>query len=220
MSENNSAIKITMISIIAIIVIAVIAIFFIRPMYIEKELPKPVVINTTGQPTIGNPNAKIHLVAFEDLKCSNCARFNVELMPYIKKDLIEKNVATYTLINLAFIEGSMPAANAAHCVYQQSAKLFFEYTDYIFHHQPPETENWATVPNLLNYANDVKGINTTQLSQCLVQSPYDQFMHHNLLQAIKIMPNGIVQTPTLYINGVIVQPLTRKQIERVIEAVK
>ena len=45
-------------------------------------------------------------------------------------------------------------------------------------------------------------------------------MHHNLLQAIKIMPNGIVQTPTLYINGVIVQPLTRKQIERVIEAVK
>lgn len=220
MSENNSAIKITMITIIAIIIIAAIVFFFIRPMYIAKELPKPVAINTTGQPTIGNPKAKIHLVAFEDLKCSNCARFNVELMPYIKKELIDKNIATYTLINLAFIEESMPAANAAHCVYQQSAKLFFEYTDYIFQHQPPETENWATIPNLLNFANDIKDINTTQLSQCLVQSPYDQFIHNNLLQAIKIMPNGIVSTPTLYINGIIVKPLTRKQIRRVIEALK
>lgn len=216
MSENNKAIKIAIISVIAVVVIAAVVIFFIQPLFSKKALPQPIVINTQNQPTLGNPKAKIHIVAFEDLKCSNCARFNQELMPYIKKQFIDTGIAKYTLINLAFINGSMPAANAAHCVYLQNNALFFDYTDYIFKHQPPENQDWATVPTLLTFAATIKGINTDELAQCLVKSPYDQFIHANLAQAIKIMPNGIVSTPTLYINGIIVRPLTQSQIEKVI----
>lgn len=219
MPENNTTVKKAMIAIIALIIIGFIAFFFLKPMLTEKELPKPVVIDTQSQPTMGNPKATIHFVAFEDLKCSNCARFNKELMPYIQKHWISTGKATYTMINLAFINGSMPAANAAHCIYTQNSQLFFEFTHHIFLNQPPEDENWATVPNLLSMASQIKGINVNQLAECMIQSPYDAFIQNNLKQAMTLM-HGTVETPTIYINGVIVKPLTQSQIERVIKAVQ
>lgn len=219
MSDNNRIVKTTMLSIIALIIIAVFAFLFIKPLFIKKSLPKPVVIDTQNQPTLGNGQAKVHFVAFEDLKCNNCARFNRDIMPYIKKKFIDTGVANYTMINLAFIPGSMPAANAARCVYMQNNDLFFAYTDYIFHHQPPEDQNWATVPNLLIFASKVNGINSDQLAQCLVKSPYDQFMQDNLKQASKVM-NKTVRTPTLYVNGIMVTPLTQSQIDTVVRAVE
>lgn len=219
-SANNSAIKVTMLIIVSLVIIGAIAFFYIRPHVIQKELPAPVVIDTAHQPMLGNPNARVHIVAFEDLKCTNCARFNVEMMPYIKKEFIDTGVAKYTMMNVAFIEGSMPAANAAHCVYAQNHALFFDYTNYLFKHQPPENQDWATVPNLLNYANKIKGINTDQLAQCMIKSPYDNIIHANLSQAMKVMGGNGVATPTVYINGIRVHPLTKTQIKRVIEAVK
>lgn len=222
MNANQSPIKIMMLGIIALIVLAVVALFFIRPMLIKKTLPAPIAIDVTDQPTLGSPNAKVHIVAFEDLKCSNCARFNRELMPHIKKEFIDKNIANYTLINLAFIEGSMPAANAARCVYKQNTQnpaLFFDFTDYIFQNQPSESENWATVPTLLSFASHIKGIDANALAQCMIQSPYDQFIQHNLSLAKKAM-GAEIATPTLFINGVRVTPLTQSQIDKVIEAVK
>lgn len=219
MADNNKVIRVAMISIIGVIILVVLGLFFLKPLLIKKELPKPVRINTTNQPLLGNPTAKIKMIAFEDLKCMNCARFNREIMPYIEKHYIKTNIANYTLINVAFIDGSLPAANAARCVYAQNKDLFFPYVEYIFQHQPPETQNWATVPTLLNFANEIKGIDTDQLAQCIIKSPYDQLIHDNLAQAMKIMSGG-VSTPSLYINGILVTPTTKEQIDKVIEAVK
>lgn len=216
---SQKSIKVAMLCILGFIILTAIAFFYIKPHLIQKELAAPVVINTDNQPTFGSKKARVHIVAFEDLKCSNCARFNVEIMPTIKKQFIDTGIAKYTMMNVAFIPGSMPAANAAHCVYMQNHALFFDYVNYIFQHQPPENQDWATVPNLLNYANNIKGINTDQLAQCIIKSPYDKIIHANLAQAIKLMGNS-VETPTIYINGVIVRPLTKTQINRVIEAVK
>jgi len=216
-SEKNSVVKIAMMSIVCLLIAAAIAFYFLKPYLIKTQLPKPIIINTQNQPTLGNPKAKIHLVVFEDLKCINCARFDVDIFPYIKKHFIDTHIAKYTMMNVAFIEGSMPAANAARCVYTQNNALFFDYVNYIFHHQPAENENWATVPELLNFANQVKGINTDQLAQCIVKSPYDAVISANLAQANQLM-NGRVATPTLYVNGILVSPLTKSRIDKIIEA--
>ena len=91
------------------------------------HLPNAVTIETSNQPTTGNPHAHAHMVVFEDLKCMNCMRFNTTLLPQIKQKYIDTGKAKYTFINVAFIPGSKPAANAARCVYQQNKKLFFIY---------------------------------------------------------------------------------------------
>jgi len=216
-SENNRIKKI-MIAILALLVAGLIAFFYIKPIIIQHELPKPVVINTQDQPTMGNPAAKVHIVAFEDLKCVNCAHFNKTLMPSIQKHYISTGIAKYTLINLAFIQGSLPAANAAHCIYKQNPKLFFPFVAYIFAHQPPEEQNWATIPTLMNFASKIHGVKTDQLAQCIVSNQYALFIQNNLKLAMKLMP--VVQTPTLFINGILVNPLTQSQIKTVIDAVK
>jgi len=101
-----------------IVTIIVISIIFYHPS--DNKLPKKTFINTNNQPTIGNQQAKIHMVVFEDLKCYNCMRYNAKIYPFIEKNNIKTGKASYTVINLAFIPGSMTAANAARCVYKQN----------------------------------------------------------------------------------------------------
>lgn len=212
----KSPIKILIILITVLVLAAIIYFAFFYPY---AKLPKPVYINTKNQPTIGNPKAKIHFVIFEDLKCHNCMRYNVELLPAIEKKYIQTGKITYTVINVAFINGSMPAANAARCVYAQNKKLFFPYVKNIYDNQPPESENWATIPNLVNLAKDIPGINKKKLSQCIYKSPYTQFIKNNLKIGSKLM-GGVVATPTLYINGYIVKPLTMSRIQQILKSVK
>lgn len=217
MPEQNTFLKKLMLSIICLVVIGILAISYHQKTEDKSVLPQPVSINTKNQPTMGNPDAKIHIVAFEDLKCANCARFNNNVFPKIKKQFIDTGKAKYTFINLAFINGSMPAAIAARCVYQQNKQAFFPYIKYIYANQPPENENWANIPKLLDFATNVSGINTEQLTQCLIKSPYTAFIKNNIKIASKVM-NNEVATPTLYVNGIIVKPLSEARIKTIINS--
>jgi len=204
-------IKSLMIIVIVLVVLGAIAIFFFKP---HSRLPKQVQIDTKDQPTMGNPKAKIHIVAFEDLKCHNCMRYNVEIFPKIKKKYIDTGKAKYTVMNVAFIPGSMPAANAARCLYQQNKKFFFPYVKYIYNHQPSESANWATIPNLVSYASHIPGVNKQKLSECIYRSPYTQRINKNLKIGMGIM-KGVVSTPSVYINGYAVKPLTMRRFDEV-----
>jgi len=202
---------------IPLAVFALVALFLYHPATLK--LPQKVQIETTNQPTIGNLNAKLHFVVFEDLKCYNCMRFNVEILPEIKEKYINTKKAKYTVITLAFLPGSLPAANAAHCLYSQNKKFFFLYLKNIYNNQPPEQQNWATLPNLVNFANEIPGVDKTALSLCIFKSQYTESINKNLAMASKIM-GGTVFTPSLYINGYLVQPITMKNINQTVQAIK
>ena len=202
-----------------VIIVATITIALIVGMHLRQPnatLPPHITIDTRNQPVLGNPKATINIIVFEDLKCHNCMRYNAEIYPSIEKKYIKTGIANYTIINLAFIDGSIPAANAARCVYAQKKKAFFTYVKKIYANQPPETENWATIPTLVAFANDIPGINNNKLSQCIYNSPYTQKINQNLKIAMKAM-HGMVATPTLYINGYVVQPLSMKRINNIIK---
>lgn len=204
------------ISVVAIIIlIAVLAVIF-RP---QPDLPKPVAINTQNQPILGQKNAKIHFVAFEDLKCVACKGFSNNLFPIIKQKYIDTNLANFTFINLAFIPNSVPAATAAHCLYIQNPQFFFPFVEYVYAHQPPEEENWATIPKLAEFASHIRGVNLQQLSQCIFESPYNDLLKKNFLLAEHIMGTPVM-TPSLFINGVKVNPLTLEQIDKIIKHIK
>lgn len=208
---------------IAIAVVAVIVILCV--IYIPQKdkasttLPHAVTINTKNQPMMGSPNAKLRIVAFEDLKCSNCMRYNTTVFPEVYNHYIKTGIANYTMITLAFIPGSMPAANAARCIYAQNKTAYWDFVKYVYNNQPPEEENWATIPNLMLMASHLKGINNDKLAQCLVKSPYTDLIENNLklLQSIMKPPVG---TPTVYINGVRVDPLTWDNVKQVASEVQ
>jgi protein-disulfide isomerase len=166
----------------------------------QLRLPLQQKINVAGQPTLGQASAPIDIVLFEDLKCFNCMRFNRTVLPALIARYVETGVARLHVITLAFIPGSLPAANTALCAYAQSPDFFFKFIDQIYENQPPEHEDWATITKLMSFARQVKGLNLAQLSTCTYQSSDSPTLQNNLKIARQLM-GGTLATPTLYING-------------------
>lgn len=176
-------------------------------------------INTDDQPTMGNSKAKIHIVVFEDLKCIACRNFNNNVLPKIKSDYIDKGLAKYTVINLAFIPGSLPAANAARCLYKENPEWFFTFVNNIYLNQPPEKEDWATIPRLVQFAGVIPGLDTDKFSRCIYESPYTDFIQNNFKMAQNLQ-GSTVSTPAIFVNGRLVENPNFNNIKKAIEAVK
>lgn len=197
--------RITLLTLFFVVIIAAIAFFVLKP---HKNLGPKAVIQTAGLPTLGDPQAKNQIVAFEDLKCANCAVYNKTLFPQVKSELIDKGKAKYTVILLAFIPGSIPAANTAYCLYQQNPAYFFPFVDYVYQHQPDESTNWATVTQLMQFANAAAPkANQQKLSVCIIDGVNEMMINNNLNIARSAM-GQTVSTPTLYVNGHRVTNLT------------
>jgi protein-disulfide isomerase len=198
------------------ITLSILAIMFIGLLVFNKthrvDLPPQKQINIEGQPIIGQ--GKIIIVAFEDMKCANCKRFDEEIYPYIKTHYIDTAKARYVTIPLAFIPNSTPAGNAALCVYHQQPALFFSYVNYLYQHQPDEALDWATPDILTQFAQQVPGIDIQAFATCIKNNTFYTQLQQNLGIAGQVM-GDTVQTPTLYINGYLVTPMTIEQIEKI-----
>jgi protein-disulfide isomerase len=172
-------------------------------------------IDNSQLPTLGNPNAPLHIVAFEDLKCGNCMHFNVTLLPLIKKYFIDTGKASYSVALLAFIPGSPPAANAAYCIRAQQPLAFFDFVHAIYNNQPPEIEDWATLPNLMRFTAKIPKLNRDKLAKCIANNTYTSFSDQNMNLAAKVMGANQISTPSIYINGIHVMPLNWKNFQRI-----
>lgn len=204
------------IAIVMVIILIIILAFIFRP---ESNLPKPIAINTENQPVLGRKDAKINIVAFEDLKCAACKEFSNTIFPILKQKYIDTGIANFTFINLAFVPNSLPAANAAHCLYVQNPKFFFPFVEYVYANQPPEEENWATIPKLAEFAGHVKGADLSKLSQCIYDSPYNALFEKNFALAEQAIGTPVM-TPSVFINGIKVDPVTMAQIDKIINHIK
>ncbi len=200
MSDKKSRWLVVLAIPVVIIIVALSYVFFAP----ARPQMAAIAIDTKQQPTLGRASAQSHIVVFEDLKCFNCALFNNTFFPKIKQRYIDTGVARYTMFNVAFLPNSLPAANAARCLYEQKHDYFFRFVDHIYQIQPPEDQNWATTARLLQFAKEsVPEANLAKLSQCIIEVKYNDFLAKNLAYANKIM-KGKIATPAIYING---QPL-------------
>jgi protein-disulfide isomerase len=190
----------------------------------RTKLPPSIVLNIKGQPTIGYPKARVHVVVFEEPKCSHCGAYNREIFPVIKKEFIDTNKIQYTTILVAFLPGSMPAAIAALCVYNENSlypndELFFKYLDNIYRNQPKKIADWATEKNLMNYAQATSpAISLDELKSCIDKETYRVRIEENTAYGKQIM-GGTVITPTVYVNGIAVRDVSEESIRDLINKV-
>lgn len=211
-SKKSRLIMLFLVPLVVIVVVAAYMLF--APPRISQAA---ITIDTTGQPTLGKATAKVQIVAFEDLKCFNCALFSNNLLPKIRQRYIDSGIARYTMFNVAFIPGSLPAANAARCLYEQKSSWFFDFVDYIYKVQPPEAQNWATTAKLLQFAKaSVPKADLKRLSNCIIEGKYNDLLNKNLKYADQLM-QGNVATPTIYVNG---RQLQSFSIDAVAELIK
>ena len=92
-------------------------------------------------------------------------------------------------------EESRTAAQAARCAGQQSK--FWEYHDYLYHHQRGENRGQFSPANLQAYAADL-GLDTAAFADCLQRGADLPEIQQLLAQG---RAEGIRATPTFVING-------------------
>lgn len=187
----------------------------------KKELPPSIDIKIKGHPTLGYAQAKVHLVLFEEPKCTHCREFTEQIFPEIKKEFIDTNKISFTIIPVSFLPGSMPAAIATLCVYHEDPlypndELFFKFIDYLYAHQPDEMSDWGTPENLIAYAKATSpAIKLPKLRKCIDMETYRVQIEKNTDYGKQVM-GGKLMTPTLFVNGIQVEELSLENVSRLI----
>ncbi len=162
--------------------------------------------------TLGNPNAKVTLIMYEDFQCPFCevisglqpnssllqslkqrdsswTPFMPEVMNYVKNGTVQ-----FVYRDWAFLgPESVRAAEAARCAGDQGK--FWEYHDYLYAHQNGENQGTFSDPNLKSFAKNL-GLNTSTFDQCLNGSKYAQAVADSKDEGLKA---GVQGTPKGFI---------------------
>lgn len=221
---QGKAMKIIMLVVIVCVLLAVLLVWK-KPHWLPggvaptQKFPQAVSIDISDQPTMGDKDAPIQVVSFEDFKCVNCRFFDLQLLPWIVKEYVKTGQANYTAISVSFLPNSMQAAVASRCVYKQDPQQFFVFADLLFHKQGDEMTNWANTAKLLQWSSQLKGISHDQFSACLMNPKMVTEIIDNTQQGVDIM-GGSLSTPAVYINGILVRPLTQQHIKETIQYVR
>lgn len=206
-------------------VTCVVLLAFSTTLYFTRsQLPASIPINTKGQPTIGYAKARVHVVVFEEPKCSHCREFSNDIFPQIKKEFIDTNKIRYTVIPVSFLPGSMPAAIAALCVYEENPlypndELFFKYFDYLYRHSPKQSSDWTSTDKLVGFAHATSpAIQLDKLKAGIEKETYRVQIERNTAYGAQIMGGEII-TPTVYVNGIKAEELSFDEIKDLINKV-
>ncbi len=134
--------------------------------------PTTVTISPVSQQDriLGNPDAKLTLVIYEDFQCPFCGRFFKDSEQSIRENYVNKGLVQIVYRDYAFLgPESVKSAEAARCAGDQGK--FWEYHDYLFTHQNGENQGGFADPNLKSFAGTL-GLDTKTFNQCLDGGKY------------------------------------------------
>src|SRR5215217_8745305 len=148
---------------------------------------------TNGQPIpLGSAEAPVTITLYEDFHCPHCADFEEEFGPTITQAQ-QSATARVELYPMAFIdEGSITAANAMAC----AAEAGFGQAYYLGLFAN-DTLQWSD-PQLIDLATKVGGSPSEAFKSCVTRKAHADWLSSINAAADK---NGVVQTPTMLING-------------------
>lgn len=196
---------------VLVIALALAAIgYFYFDVHMQKSKAKK--INISGQPTIGSIQAPIHVVVFEEPYCSACREFSERVLPALRSEFVEKNLASVTVIPVSFLPHSMLLAEGWISVYYQNpshldSELFFAFARYFYNHQPDENAV-LSISQVLQMAKEASPkINLQELSRHLTERTYHTKIEENTALAKQLL-GGRLATPALFINGRVIEDLS------------
>ena len=175
---------------------------------IKPLRPAPAsLVDPTNPRALGVATAPVTLDVWSDFQCPACDTFATTIEP----DLIDTYVATgkvrIVYRDFAFIDNgaaggeSHQAAAAARCV----GDKFWAFHDYLFENQNPKGENLGTFSAaFLASVADAVGANRTAYDACMANGATDAVAAVDA-ETAQGQADGINQTPTLSLNGKLLQ---------------
>lgn len=169
------------------------------------------------QPVMGNESAPVTVIEFGDYRCPYCAQFETQVFPRLKQDYIDAGKVKYHFVNYAFLgSGSTQAAVAGECVNEQSTEQFWNFHHALYENQGPESRRWVDTQTLMNVArNATEGLDYGQLQQCIENQDTRDEVNRDLRIGRSM---GVSSTPSVYVNGEMVEDWRYSSLSRAIEA--
>lgn len=152
-------------------------------------------IEALEKKSFGNENAKIKMLEFASLTCGHCAKFHNEVMPFIKKNYIEKGLINFTYKDFPLDKYALKATIIARC---SGNKNFFNFLDVFYKKQKDWTRTQDPFKSLLKIAK-FGGLKDEELKVCLGNKSIEDGVLKDRLNSSK--DYDITATPTIYLNG-------------------
>lgn len=148
-------------------------------------------------PPQGDPNAKVKIIEFGDLRCPFCDQFFKTTEPQIISDYVKTGKAVFYFRHYEFLgPASIVAGNAAECANEQGK--FWDFHNYLYQNQPSESDTSLYTTDKLTAVAQSLGLDANQFRSCLDSKKYDKNVSDDLAAGQKAGVNG---TPTVFING-------------------
>ena len=145
------------------------------------------------QPTLGQSDAPVKLVLFENFLCDHCKAFEEEVMPQLKRDYIDTGKVEAYYVNLAWGgERSSLAGLAGECAYTQDEEAFWTYKSALYEAQA----TWQGVGDLVTIAQRIDGLDAEALRVCVEETRFQDEVQRDLDLAEQI---GVQGTPSLLV---------------------
>ena len=188
------------------------AILAMAAIYRTVAVPKQIPFDSAACPSIGNENARIEMVLFEDFACPSCHQFMSGIFPKIQEAYINPGFAKFVLIPIVIHEKSKIVANAVLEIQAQAPQLVFPFLHRLIQEfgdrEPTELE-------LTRLAASMGSVRVVDFAAGLRLGRYDQQLSENF-QLAKVVMAKDLKTPTLFINGSMIHKLSFQAIsERV-----
>ena len=163
------------------------------------DITTPVDVSIGHLPPQGDPNAKVKIVEFADLRCPYCEDFYKQTEPTILSNYVKTGKAVFYFRHYAFLgDPSVLAANAAECANAQGK--FWDFHNYMYDHQPSETDtSMYTVDNLSQIAGTL-GMDSGAFNSCLTAKTYQKNVDGDMSDGTSA---GVQGTPAVFINGML-----------------
>ncbi len=157
--------------------------------------------------TMGDPNAKVKVLVFEDFQCPICKEFTDSVEPQMDgSTYITGGQVYYEFMQWPFIDDnsvtkeSHQASNASMCALEQGH--FWDYHDMLFANQGTENGGSFNDKRLVAFAQAL-GLDMSKFNQCFKANKYSSEIEANYQQGVSMNVTG---TPTVFVNGKEVTP--------------
>jgi protein-disulfide isomerase len=163
-------------------------------------------ISTKDQPSLGNANAAVTIVAFTDYQCPSCAAIHPALERVVKEsgDKVRLVARDFPLNIHA---EAFKAAEAAEAAREQGK--YWEYVQVLMQNQSA-----LSVEKLKGYATQL-GLDRTRFDAALDSRKFADMVQSDVDDGIKL---GLKGTPSLFINGRRVTAKTYEELKESVDA--
>jgi protein-disulfide isomerase len=152
---------------------------------------------STGDMSLGSPDAKIQVTEYASASCSHCARFNNTVFPAFKAKYIDTGKVHYTLKE--FLTPPEEVAAAGFLVARCAGKdKYFTVLDAIYKNQAEMFQTGDFRGVLLRIAQSA-GMTEQQFDKCVSDPDALKALNARVQKAVK--DDKVTGTPTFFVNG-------------------